>query len=250
MHSWQTRLLLQIVRRRWFRPIARIIERITIPGIVLHYALRKKCIAHIARAALTEGTTQIVVFGAGFDSLSLELSREFPAAQCWEIDHPATQRSKLCALPKIDNERFHLLAVDLSLGLPDAHALVATGFDSAQPTLWIAEGLLMYLPATVITSLMTTLGHLSAPGSRFLFTFMERQSDNRIRFRSQSKLVDGWLRKRREPFVWGTTRDDLVAFARPWRVQRFFDDNDLREMEPAFTGEAIPKGELICLAEI
>src|SRR5262249_14324371 len=39
-HSGQTRFLLKLVRQGWFRPIAKLIERITIPGILLHYVLR------------------------------------------------------------------------------------------------------------------------------------------------------------------------------------------------------------------
>src|SRR6266704_6551231 len=89
-HSSQTRLFLKIVRQTWFRPIAKLVERITIPGILLHYALRKKNISQLARAALVHGTKQLVVIGAGFDPLSLELHREFPTAQFREIDHPAT----------------------------------------------------------------------------------------------------------------------------------------------------------------
>ena len=113
-HSSQTRLFLKIVRQGWFRPIAKLIEHITIPGILLHYALRKKGIATLARSALTNGATQVVVVGAGFDPLSLELQLDFPVAEFWEIDHPATQRQKVRALPKIGAERLHFVAVDLS----------------------------------------------------------------------------------------------------------------------------------------
>src|SRR5438132_8589927 len=51
MYSSQTRLFLKIVRQDWFRPVARLIERITIPGILLHYILRKKCIEGLVRSA-------------------------------------------------------------------------------------------------------------------------------------------------------------------------------------------------------
>jgi O-methyltransferase involved in polyketide biosynthesis len=108
----------------------------------------------------------------------------------------------------------------------------------------------MYLPADIVSSLMRTLKSLSAPGSRVVFTFMEKQSDGRIRFDSQSKLVDWWLRGRGEPFLWGTMRGELVDLVRPWRVIRFFDHDDLREMESGLTDESIARGEVICLAEI
>src|SRR5439155_18549720 len=61
MHSSQTRLLLKILRQGWFRPVAKLIERMTIPGSLLHYILRKKCIAGLVRSALINGATQVVV---------------------------------------------------------------------------------------------------------------------------------------------------------------------------------------------
>ena len=249
MYSSQTRLFLKIVRQDWFRPVARLIERITIPGILLHYILRKKCIAGLVRSALINGATQVVIVGAGFDPLSFELHQDFRDAQFWEIDHPATQRHKLRALAEIRVERLHFVAVDLSASPLDREVLLKSNFDPTQRTCWIAEGLLMYLTLDVVSSLMRTLKSLSAPGSRLVFTFMEKQSDGRIRFDSQSKLVDWWLRRHGEPFVWGTTRSELVHLVRPWRVTRFFDHDDLRNLGSGLTNERIAKGEVICLAE-
>jgi methyltransferase (TIGR00027 family) len=179
----------EIVRQNWFRPIARLIDRSTIPGILLHYTLRKKCIAGLVHSALVNGATQVVIIGAGFDPLSFELHQDFRGVQLWEIDHPATQLHKLRALPKICVEGLRFVALDLSATALDKETLIKNSFDPAQRTCWIAEGVLMYLPADIVSSLMRTLKSLSAPGSQFAFTFMERQSDGRIRFDSQSKLV-------------------------------------------------------------
>jgi len=249
-HSSQTRLFLKIVRQTWFRPIAKLVERITIPGILLHYALRKKCIRELVRSALANGVAQVVILGAGFDPLSSELQREFPTALFWEIDHPATQRHKVRACSEIGTERLHFVAIDLSATGLDREELIKRSFDPTHRTFWIAEGLLMYLRPDKISSLMRTLSSLSAPGSQVAFTFMEKRSDDRIQFDSQTKLVDWWLHKRGESFVWGTTRDELVEFVRPWRVIRFFDQYDLRRMESGLADEAIATGEVICLAEI
>ena len=91
-HSAQMRLFLKIVRQPWCRPIARLVECLTIPGILLHYALRKKCIRELVRSALANGIAQVVILGAGFDPRSSELQGEFPTARFWEIDRPATPR--------------------------------------------------------------------------------------------------------------------------------------------------------------
>jgi methyltransferase (TIGR00027 family) len=245
-YSAETRLLSKIARQGWFRAIARIIEHTTVPGILLHYALRKKCIAKLARAALANGATQVAVIGAGFDPLSSELQQDFPRAEFCEIDHPATQRHKVRACSEIGIERLHFVAADLSAGL-DSEALIKSSFDPTQRTFWIAEGLLMYLPGDTVSLLMRTLAGLSARGSQFAFTFMEKGADGRVRFDSQTKLVDWWLRKRGEPFVWGSTRTALVDVVRPWQIIRFFDHDDLRKER---ADEPIAKGEVICLAEI
>jgi methyltransferase (TIGR00027 family) len=250
MHSSQTRLLLEIIRQSWFRPIAKLIERITIPGILLHYALRKKCIRQLVRSPLTNGVTQVVIIGAGFDPLSFELHQEFRGARFWEIDHPATQSHKVRASPKFNTDRLHFVPVDLNATTPDRDELVKCGFDPHHRTFWIAEGLLMYLPVNIVASLMRTLSSLSSSGSQFAFTFMEKRSNGPTRFESQSKLVDWWLRGRGEPFLWGTTRDELVDRVRPWHVIRFFDHDDLRQREPGLADESIARGEVICLAEI
>ena len=249
-HSSQTRLFSKIVRQTWFRPFANLVEGVTIPGILLHYALRKKCIRELVRSALANGVAQVVILGAGFDSLSSELQLEFPTARFWEIDHPATQRHKVRACSEIGIERVHFVAVDLSAAGLDREALIGSGFDPAKRTFWIAEGLLMYFPAEIVSSLIRTLSSLSAPGSQLAFTFMEKQRDGHIRFDSQTKLVDWWLRTRSEPFLWGTTRSELAEFVRPWRVLRFFDHHDLRKIGSELADEVIARGEVICLAAI
>ena len=250
-HSPQSRLFSKIVRQSWFRPIARLVERITIPGILLHYALRKKCISELAHSTLGNGgVAQVVVLGAGFDPLSSELQREFPTAEFWEIDHPATQRYKVRACSDIGIERLHFITVDLSASALHREKLMSSGFDPSKRTFWIAEGLLMYFPETAVASLVKTLSGLSAIGSRLAFTFMEKQQDSHIRFDSQTRLVDWWLRIRGEPFLWGSTRHELAEVIRPWRIIRFFDHNDFRAMNPDLSDEVIAQGEVICLAEI
>lgn len=249
-HSAQTRWFSKIVRQHWFRPIARLVERLTIPGILVHYALRKKCIGELVRSALASGVAQVVILGAGFDPLSSELQQEFSAAEFWEIDHPATQRYKKRACSEIGVERVHFVAVDLNATDLDGNALSSDGFDPAKRTFWIAEGLLMYFAADTVSSLIKTLSTLSAPGSEFAFTFMEKQQDRHVRFDSQTKLVDSWLRRRGEPFLWGTTGSELTRFIQPWCVIRFFDHNDLRRMESGLADETIARGEVICLAGI
>jgi O-methyltransferase involved in polyketide biosynthesis len=128
--------------------------------------------------------------------------------------------------------------------------LEKTGFDPAQKTLWIAEGLLMYLPEAMVANLLGSAAAISQRGSRFAFTFMEPRRDGRIRFRKQTKLVDWWLNWRGEPFVWGLERNHISRLASPWTVDRVLDENDLRALDSSPADFPLAAGELICLAEI
>src|SRR5258708_2790911 len=56
--------------RPWFRRAQAWLERLTLPGITLHYALRKRRIAEAVEAAMAGGARQLVVLAAGFDALA------------------------------------------------------------------------------------------------------------------------------------------------------------------------------------
>ena len=250
IHSALTRVFLRLAHRHWFFRVVRFLEQSTIPGILRHYALRKKCLALFSREALQDGIAQVVVLGAGLDPLALTLYREFPGARFWEVDHPATQRLKTEAMGQVDAERFHFLAVNLVSGQIDLAILSQSGFDSARRTLWIAEGLFMYFPEAVVAHLLRSAAGISPTGSRLAFTFMEPRGDGRVRFRNQSRLVDWWLSWRGEPFVWGLDRNRISQLAEPWQVERVVDENDLRALDSSPGSFRLAAGELICLAEL
>jgi methyltransferase (TIGR00027 family) len=85
----------------------------------------------------------------------------------YELDQPgvvefkARTMSDLGAVPATD---VRPIGIDLRQDWPNA--LRANGFDVAQPTAWIAEGLLGYLPPEAQDLLFDNVTALSAPGSR------------------------------------------------------------------------------------
>ena len=248
-YSPASRYLVKLLRRSWFWQVAAFCERLTVPGILRHYALRKKCIAQLAYEAAAEGMSQIVVLGAGFDALAIELRRKFADLEVWEIDHPATQRWKASVVNSAEADGIHFVPADLSLTGVNEESLRLAGFDPKQKTLWIAEGLMMYFSEQTVARMLEQTRKLSVPCGGFVFTFMERDAKGRIRFREQTKLVDWWLRRCKEPFRWGIETDNLAKFISPWRVVRIYDDDDLRKIDSANGNKTLASGELICLAE-
>lgn len=213
--------------RPWYRAFTRLAERRTLPGIVAHYALRKRFLEDAARRALTEdGFTQVVVLGAGFDTLALRLAPKFPRATFVEVDHPATQTAKQDALARHGtiSPNLHFTPANLSRS---RLASILTGCRTYRPdaaTLFVAEGLLMYLDAAVVSALFRNAasgaGDEPFPRRRFAFTFLEPDASGAANFSPPSRFVDWWLKRRGEPFRWGVTRNGLSGWltARGWTL--------------------------------
>jgi methyltransferase (TIGR00027 family) len=241
---------LPLLKQRWFWPVVRLVERLTIPGIILHYALRKRCIYSAALESVRKGVTQLVVLGAGFDALGADLQAAFPSLTVWEIDHPATQELKTTALQTAEPTALHLVPADLSKR--DLAGILSnqSEFGVHQSTLWVAEGLLMYFDEAVVRRIFKQAAEMSGSNSGFIFTFMRPDSDDRLRFDHQTKLIDWWLARSGEPFRWGIAPDRLIEFVRPWRPSRVYDAEDLPMDIADPIAPVVAKGEVICVAEL
>ena len=60
------------------------------PGQFEAFAHRKAFCEKQVREGIAAGATQILVLGAGYDTLGWRLASEFPGVRFHEIDHPAT----------------------------------------------------------------------------------------------------------------------------------------------------------------
>lgn len=119
--------------------------------------------AYFAEAARA-GVQQVVILAAGLDSRAYRL--DWPdGTVVYELDQPEVLGFKRTALgdarPRAERRE---VAVDLRDDWPAA--LSAAGFDASRPSAWIAEGLLIYLPATAQQQLFTGVDRLAATGSR------------------------------------------------------------------------------------
>lgn len=112
------------------------------------------------------GLRQAVILASGLDSRAYRLPWA-AGTTVFEIDQPEVVEFKsgvLTGLGASAAAEHRIIGVDLRDDW--AAALRAGGFDSAAPTAWIAEGLLIYLPPDAQDTLLDTVTALSAPGSR------------------------------------------------------------------------------------
>ncbi|MEY3896735.1 MAG: hypothetical protein RLZZ214_2255 [Verrucomicrobiota bacterium] len=233
-----------------FRQVRQIlfgIERLLIPGIIAHYLVRKRRIELAVREAVAAGVSQVVVLGAGFDTLAWRLHTEFPQLSFVEIDHYATQTVKLQALEARAN--IHFLPLDLAKEPLAAYLRACPAFSLDRPSIFIAEGLTMYLSAERVGAVMRDIAGLAG---RLVFTFMERDDSGSIGFHGENPFVARWLRWRSEPFLWGISRQDLIPLLADAGLGHpvISDDKILREsiLVPLDLGEIpLARGECVCI---
>src|SRR3984893_1685699 len=130
-------------------------------------------------AAVAAGIRQVVILASGLDSRAYRL--DWPArTTVYEIDQPkvlAYKSATLAANGATPSADRHEVPIDLRQDWPAA--LVAAGFDPKAPTAWLAEGLLMYLPADAQDRLFTPITELSAPGRRVAAATAAKHADER-----------------------------------------------------------------------
>ncbi|MUL47910.1 class I SAM-dependent methyltransferase [Mycobacterium sp. CBMA293] len=117
------------------------------------------------RSVMAAGVRQIVLLAAGLDSRAYRL--DWPdGTTIYELDQPRVLEFKREVLADNGAEpKAHRREIAVDLRDDWRAALTGAGFDPAQPSAWIAEGLLIYLPATAQDQLFTGIDALAAPGS-------------------------------------------------------------------------------------
>jgi len=196
---------------RW---LARLAEHSTVPGLMLHFMLRKRLIESAVIEALSRGASQVVVLGAGFDTLALRLHRSYPSVTFIEIDHPATQRHKRAAVEaeRATGDNLVFQPVDFTRQTVEEALLHVPAYRRGANSVFVIEGVLMYLSYRAAAALFRLFGAHGGSGSRVVFTVMEPMASGRIDFHNATPLARQLLRLWREPFKSGIAAAELPTF--------------------------------------
>ena len=115
-------------------------------------------------SALGRGVRQVVIGGAGYDGRALRYAK--PGVTWFELDHPATQADKVARVARLGLERgqVRFIAADFTAD-PIAEPLLAAGLDPARPTLFLLEGVAVYLERPVLERVLAAFRQVAADGS-------------------------------------------------------------------------------------
>jgi methyltransferase (TIGR00027 family) len=143
-------------------------------GIYEYVIARTKFFDAVFVEALEHSFGQIVIFGAGFDSRALRFSKLNKGTRVFELDAPITQQEKLkayqskkLAIP----ENLVFVPIDFNKESLEEKTACA-GFVAGIKSLFMLEGVTMYLSQDAVESTFRFIADVSGTGSLIVFDYI------------------------------------------------------------------------------
>lgn len=137
-------------------------------SLVTYFTVRTPFYDEHVQRACASGCEQVVLLAAGLDARAWRL--DLPTGTTvYEVDTQPVFDYKHAVLTGEPRNRRVPVVADLREDWPEA--LRRAGFDPAAPTVWLAEGLLMYLDADDCDRVLRTVEGLTGPGSRLALEY-------------------------------------------------------------------------------
>lgn len=184
------------------------------PGFMAIVLLRNRWYEDLLATCVAEGTPQVVMLGAGYDTTALRL--DLGDATLFEVDAAPTQTAKRAVMASKGLRpagTLQYVPCDFERdSLPDQ--LAAHGFDADRPSLIVWYGVSFFLSEAAVAQTLRDVAALTAPGSRFVWDYLDPAVVNGTsRYRGAMKARAA-VARRGEPYTFGLTADGAEAIMR------------------------------------
>lgn len=191
-------------------------HRTKMPGIYEYVLARTAFFDRLFTDALAENVSQIVMLGAGYDTRAYRFADQNKGSRIFELDSAATQSRKKKRLKRAKiklPEEVHYVSVDFNKeSLKDA--LERAGCKNDRKTLFIWEGVCMYLEPESVDAILGFITHSSHQNSMIAFDYVITISDeNRPHIYGAEEIFRIMQREQtKEPFTSTIDEDKVEDF--------------------------------------
>jgi len=163
--------LMRMSKRRWMIRVYELQDHVLGLGLFEGFGHRKIFVQQQVETAIEQGARQVLVVGAGFDTLCLRLAPQHPHVQFFEVDHPATSAAKAKGIA-LEGQPTNMIQIAADLGeRPLSKVLSEEGrWETSLASVLVAEGLFQYLTDEEVRGLLVEAAACTSPASRFVFT--------------------------------------------------------------------------------
>ncbi len=195
--------LMRACKRPWMLRVYQI-QDLMMPGQFEGFGYRKIFMQQQVEAAIEQGARQVLVVGAGFDTLCLRLAPQHSNVQFFEVDHPATSAAKARGVA-LEGQPANMIQIAADLGEQALSKVLSEDgrWQSSVPSVILAEGLFQYLTDDEVREVLRDAAACTSPGSRFVFSHAVT---------GVSKLLSIQLRMIGEPWKSVVRSEDLPEY--------------------------------------
>lgn len=186
-----------------------------------HMSLRTRAIDDVVAKEAGEGSAQVVLLGAGLDGRAYRMT-SLGRSVVFEVDHPDTQAYKQprsASLPRAARD-VRFVPLDFarqSLGTELARA----GFDAGMRSVFVWEGVTMYLEAAAIERTVASVSASMSPGSVLAATYYDLQEQ------PEGRLVGVLVGMVGEPFKTRMSAGEIADVLETHQLVVESDESDL-----------------------
>lgn len=162
-----------------------------LPGLAGSIVARVRYFDDFARAVVAGGTEQVVILGAGYDTRAYRLD-ELNRALVFEVDHPGTQPVKKEKILEIFGSLpGHVTYVPVDFEADSlAEKLAEHGYDPSRKTLFVWEGVTMYIPLEAVDRTLAFITRNSGKESTVIFDYGRPPQSNSPRGKKFQRHVE------------------------------------------------------------
>ncbi len=162
--------MLRVSKQPWMIRVYQI-QDLLMPGQFEGFGHRKIFMQQQVEGAIKQGARQVLVLGAGFDTLCLRLAPQHGHVQFFEVDHPATSAAKARGVALV-GQPANMIQIAADLGEQALSKVLSEDgrWQSSLPSVLLAEGLFQYLTDDEVRGLLREGAACTSPGSRLAFS--------------------------------------------------------------------------------
>lgn len=186
------------------------------PRMVDYVPVRDRFADEVVDELVGAGARQVVVLGAGFDTITYRVLQRHPQCRIFEVDHPATQaekRQRSKRLAATFGSAIQYVAADFEVD-DFRPALIRSGFRPHELSGFIWVGVVYYLHEEAVKLTLSRARDLMADGSQLAFDFwppshVDVSNDPQLEARRK------YYEKMGESLKFGIEPSELAGFVKP-----------------------------------
>jgi methyltransferase (TIGR00027 family) len=186
------------------------------PGLRNYIVARARHFDDVVTLAAKTGLLQLVILGAGYDTRAYRIGELPGRVRVFELDHPDTQQIKKEKIREIfGGLPEDVVYVPVDLETQDfGSLLLESGYSPEKKTLFVMEGLIMYITLPAIDAILSFVVNNSGKNSAVLFDYPEKTGDTDSSSREIRTDLGNHTARHGEPILFSMPKEGPAAFLR------------------------------------